>query len=190
MSGQAGIDAEIKSAYAGIRKLRERIAALRKERPPEPVRDYTFAAADGTVRLSDLFGGKSDLMVIHNMGSTCPMCTLWADGFNGILPHLLDRAAFVVSSPDAPAQQAKFATSRGWRFRMVSTKGTGFAKDMGFESPKGEPWPGISVFRRETDGAITRVGSAGFGPHDDFCPMFHLHALFPGGNEWWPKLTY
>ena len=190
MSAQERIDAEIETAYGGIRKLRERIAALRKERPPEPVKDYAFPTGDGTARLSDLFAGKSDLMVIHNMGSTCPMCTLWADGFNGILPHLMNRCAFVVSSPEAPAQQAKFAKSRGWRFRMVSTQGTGFAKDMGFEDPKGAPWPGVSVFRRDAAGNVTRVGCAEFGPHDDFCPMFHLNSLFPGGGEWWPKFTY
>ncbi|MCK6461905.1 MAG: hypothetical protein L6Q95_18650, partial [Planctomycetes bacterium] len=70
------------------------------------------------------------------------------------------------------------------------TAGTSFAKDMGFESPKGEPWPGVSVFRRDGGGAVTRVGSAEFGPYDDFCPMFHLHALFPAAGQWWPKLAY
>jgi predicted dithiol-disulfide oxidoreductase (DUF899 family) len=33
----------------------------------------------GTVRLSELFAGKADLILIHNMGTTCPNCTLWAD---------------------------------------------------------------------------------------------------------------
>lgn len=184
------VDAEIEGAYGEIRKLRERIAALRKDRPPEPVKDYTFGTPEGPVALADLFGERSDLMVIHNMGSTCPMCTLWADGFNGVLPHLLNRCAFVVSSPDAPDHQAAFARSRGWRFRMVSTKGTGFAKDMGFQDPKGGPWPGVSVFRRDADKKVTRVGSAEFMPMDDFCPMFHLNALFPDAAKWWPKFTY
>jgi predicted dithiol-disulfide oxidoreductase (DUF899 family) len=83
---------------------------------PEEVSDYTFATADGTVRLSALFSGNRDLIVIHNMGTTCPYCTLWADGFNGISDHLASRAAFVVSSPDRPEVQKKFAAGRGWRF--------------------------------------------------------------------------
>ena len=30
------------------------------------------------------------LLMIHNMGEACRYCTLWADGFNGFLPHLED----------------------------------------------------------------------------------------------------
>jgi predicted dithiol-disulfide oxidoreductase (DUF899 family) len=183
------VDGEVKAAQARVRELRERIAALRRERPPEPVEDYVFATADGTARLSELFGRKRDLMVVHNMGSKCPMCTLWADGFSGILAHLEDRCAFVVSTPDPPAHQAEFARSRGWRFRMVSTAGSSFAKDMGYANEKGVLWPGVSVFRRE-GGRVVRLGHAVFGPLDDFGPMFNLLALFPDGEEWWPKLAY
>lgn len=71
-----------------------------------------------TVRLSDLFGRHEDLMVVHNMGSSCPGCTLWADGYNGVHHHVVTRAAFVVSSPDPPDVQEAFAASRGWRFLM------------------------------------------------------------------------
>ena len=56
-----------------------------------------------------LFGSMKDLFVIHNMGSGCPYCTLWADGYNGIYEHLTSRAAFVIASPDSPAAQQRFA---------------------------------------------------------------------------------
>src|SRR5262249_45707772 len=70
---------------------------------PEAVKDYTFqSAGGGSVRLSELFGDKADLFVIHNMGQSCPYCTLWADGFNGAYAHLSNRAALVLSSPDSP----------------------------------------------------------------------------------------
>ena len=80
---------------------------------------------------------SSDLFVIHNMGRSCPNCTLWADGFNGIYPHIADRAAFVVASPDPPDVQQSFAASRGWRFPMVSHQGSSFAADMGYRSAIG-----------------------------------------------------
>jgi len=65
--------------------------------------------------LAGLFGRKDDLVVIHNMGSSCPYCTLWADGFNGLYDHLANRAAFALSSPDAPAAQKRFAEGpRDW----------------------------------------------------------------------------
>ena len=120
-----------------IAALREKMRALQNEAEPEEVENYRFATADGPVRLSELFGGKEHLFVIHNMGKSCPACTMWADGFNGVLPHLENRAAFVVSSPDDPETQRAFAASRGWRFRMVSHQGTSFAADMGYRGETG-----------------------------------------------------
>jgi len=93
-----------------IRELRQKMRDVQAAVEPEPVKDYTFRRADGgSVRLSELFGDKADLFVIHNMGQSCRYCTLWADGFNGAYAHLSNRAAFVVSSPDTPEKQRKFA---------------------------------------------------------------------------------
>ena len=107
---------------------------------PEEVADYEFATPDGPVRLSGLFGDKRDLIVILNMGASCPACTLWADGYSGLYPHIAQRAAFVVSSPDVPEVQQRFAASRGWRFPMVSHAETSFAGDMGYRSGVPARW--------------------------------------------------
>ena len=116
---------------------------------PEDAADYSFATPRGAVSLSALFGDKPDLIVIHNMGASCPYCTLWADGFNGVFDtSLASRAAFVVSSPDRPDMQERFATTRGWRFPMVSHEGTTFAADMGYRSSTGGWLPGITAFRK------------------------------------------
>src|SRR6266481_1402041 len=66
-----------------ISDLRGKIRELQQSAEPQAVMDYTFATPDGPVRLSQLFGDKASLFVIHNMGAGCPYCTLWADGFNG-----------------------------------------------------------------------------------------------------------
>jgi len=172
-------------------ELRERIAALRQQMQavqdgvePQPVEDYAFATPEGERRLSQLFGDKDDLFVIHNMGAGCSYCTLWADGYNGVYPQLATRAAFVVSSPDAAETQRRVAEARGWRFPMVSHRGTSFAADMGYVSDEGGWLPGVSVFKRR-DGAILRVSVAGFQPYDDFCIGWHLYALLPGGTGAW-----
>lgn len=156
----------------------------------EQVNDYEFlGSANKKVNLSQLFGQKKDLILIHNMGKTCPYCTMWADGFNGLLPHLENRANFIVSSPDEPVTQKKFANSRGWKFKMVSTRGTSFAKDMGFEKD-GMPQPGVSVFYKNGD-KITRVGYDNFGPGDRYCPTFPLFDLLKDGpNNWQAKFKY
>lgn len=180
------------------REINERIAAmtaLLKEWAGAPVQDYELIGADGApVRLSELFGAKDDLIVVHNMGAGCAYCTTWADGFNGVLQHLEDRASFVVVSPDAPEKQAAFAASRGWRFRMASCGGTSFASDMGYASERdGKTYymPGYSTFRRDSDGSIRRVGRDFFGPGDRYLSIFHMFEMLDGGTgEWYARHSY
>jgi predicted dithiol-disulfide oxidoreductase (DUF899 family) len=163
-----------------IADLRAEMRAERAAAAPEEVKDYAFATPQGPVRLSALFGAKRDLIVIHNMGTSCPNCTLWADGYNGIYDHLAERAAFVVSSPDPPEVQRAFAASRGWRFPMVSHAATTFAADMGYRSERGTWLPGISVFRKD-GGRLLRVADAPCDIGDDFCALWHLFDLLPDG---------
>jgi predicted dithiol-disulfide oxidoreductase (DUF899 family) len=167
-----------------IAELRNKMRDARAAAEPEEVVDYAFTRANGSVHLSELFRDKADLIVIHNMGSSCPYCTLWADGFNGIYDHLTNRAAFVVSSPDAPDLQKKFAASRGWRFPMVSHSGTSFAGDLGYRSVEGGWLPGVSVFRRDAT-RILRVSDTSFCPGDDFCALWHFFDLLPEGSTGW-----
>jgi hypothetical protein len=43
------------------------------------------------------------------------------------------------------------------------------------------------VFRRDGN-RILRVSDAGFGPGDDFCALWHIFDLLPGGaGDWQPK---
>jgi predicted dithiol-disulfide oxidoreductase (DUF899 family) len=183
-------------AAARLAEYREQIVAVRERMretlaaaEPQEVADYEFLTPDGPVRLSQLFGEHEHLIVVHNMGTSCPACTMWADGYNGIHHHVSSRAAFVVSSPDPPDVQQKFAAARGWKFPMVSHAGSTFAADMGFRGGKG--WlPGVSVFQRRGS-KIVRVSEAPFSPGDDFCTVWHLFDLLPGGaGDWWPKQRY
>lgn len=166
-----------------IGKLHGKMRELQATIEPQQVEDYEFSTLDGTVRLSGLFGDKDSLFVIHNMGASCVYCTLWADGLNGILGHLENRAAFVLSSPDTPEAQQVFADTRDWKFRLVSHQGSSFTEDMGYK--KGEGFePGVSVFKK--DGSqIMRVSDTCFGPGDDFCALWHLFDLLPEGVDSW-----
>jgi predicted dithiol-disulfide oxidoreductase (DUF899 family) len=176
--------------YRGrIEALRKEMQQVRAQVEPEPVQDYEFQTLAGPVMLSELFGDQDDLFVIHNMGTGCTSCTMWADGFNGVYDHLAARAAFVVSTPNSPSVQKAFAESRGWRFPMVSHQGTTFAADMGYFSDGGFQ-PGVSVFRRRGD-QILRVSDAELGPLDDFCVVWHFFSMLPeGAGAWRPKYSY
>lgn len=172
-----------------IAEIRKKMRAVQAAIPPQPVDDYRLATLEGPRALSSFFGAKRDLFVIHNMGASCPYCTLWADGYNGAYAHLASRAGFLVTSPDAPEAQAKFAAGRGWKFPMASHQGTRFAADMGYRGENG--WlPGVSVFRNE-NGRIARVSNAGFSPGDAFCSTWHFFDLIPeGADGWGPRFSY
>ncbi|TAL03167.1 MAG: DUF899 domain-containing protein [Rhodospirillaceae bacterium] len=185
---------------AGAKRMaayRDEIAAIRKkmraalaETEAQEVEDYAFETANGPMHLSELFGEHKDLLVVHNMGAACPACTMWADGYNGVHHHIVTRTAFVVSSPDAPAAQKKFAEGRGWKFPMISHQGTTFAADMGYRSPEGKWRPGISAFKGEGK-KILRVSDTELGPGDDFCSVWHMFDLLPEGAAGWrPKFQY
>ncbi len=180
-----------------VRELQQRLVEVRgdlqaamSEATKLEAADHTFATPDGEVKLSQLFAGRRDLLVIHSMGTGCSSCTMWADGFNGLYPHIANRAAFALSSPDAPDVQADFASSRGWRFRMVSDTGRLFATAMGFVDDRGRTMPGVSAFQMR-NGRILRTSAAMFEPQDEYCAVWRLFDLLAdGAGGWHPKTTY
>lgn len=154
--------------------------------------DYTLLTREGKpVKLSELFGDKKEMILVHNMGASCPYCTLWADGFNGIYKHLENRAAFVVSTPDEPDAMDAFASSRGWKFRMVSTKSCTLKRELGFQLEDGSYYPGVSTLLKDEGGKIFHIAKSFFGPGDDFCALWYLFDLLPVPNpDWEPKFSY
>ncbi len=191
----AELEREIAVAQGELDEARQKLVKLRRRLPPEPVRDCELRNADGPVKISEMFGDKEYLILIHNMGAGCSYCTMWADEFNGVVHHLQSRAAFVVVSPDSPRVQQDFARKRGWRFAMYSAEGTTFIKDMGFqredEGFMSGYQPGVSVLHKNEDGTIVRVAKDDFGPGDLYCGAWHLFDLLPDGwGDWGPKFDY
>lgn len=164
---------EIASKQQQLDELRGNLAA-------EPVENYLFLTKEAEITLSELFGEYQELIVIHNMGTHCSYCTMWADGFSGIYPQLAEKVAFVISSPDTPAKQQEFAEERGWIFPMVSTanEGNTFRKDCGFQTEE-FVYPGLSVFLKQADGQIIHHTHRIFGPGDNFGVLWHLLDLLP-----------
>jgi len=130
-------DRQVDEVEYQIQDLTRKLAELRRQRPREEIKDYRLLDGEGRgVSLSSLFGDQERLILVHNMGRDCSYCTMWADGFTGLLPHLSSRAAFVLTSPDEPKAQQDFVRSRGWNFPVYSTVGTGFTADLGFDDEK------------------------------------------------------
>ena len=78
-------------------RLRDELSRQRRELPWVKIeKAYVFDGPGGKESLSDLFAGRSQLIVHHFMFGPdwkegCPSCSFWADNYNGIVPHLQTR---------------------------------------------------------------------------------------------------
>ena len=182
-------DEEIVEIEQQIFKLTAKLNELRSATVPKLVPNYRFQTMNGEASLLDLFGDKQKLLAIHNMGQGCRYCTLWADGFNGILPHLEAAMSVVLLSKDTPRIQRDFANSRGWRFRLASHGGSKYILDQTVMADS-DNMPGVVVYERKGD-QVFRKNGAVFGPGDIYCAMWNLLALAGiGGEEWTPQYRY
>ncbi len=172
-----------------IGELIAELNTLRKNNLGTPVRNYSFATLTGEATLLELFGEKDKLLAIHNMGQGCRYCTLWADGFNGLLPHLETAMSVVLLSKDSPEVQRRFANARGWRFRTASHGGGAYIREQSVYTGD-DNFPGAVVYERNGD-TILRKNSCVFGPGDLYCSMWSLLGLAGLDDEdWTPQYTY
>ncbi len=186
---QADNQAEIDALSAQIFELTTRLHELQKTNSGSGVANYEFATQHGPTTLLDLFGEQDTLMLIHNMGQGCRWCTVWADGFNGFLPHLESAMSVVLVSKDPPDVQRRFANSRGWRFRLASHGGGSYIREQSAQAGV-DNMPGVVVYQRSGE-TITRRNSAVFGPGDLYCSLWHLLALAGLGEPaFTPQFNY
>ena len=201
--------AELTEAELALRDHAERVAALRRALPATPIEDQTFEeireGVRSPVRLSELFERpEQTLVLMHFMYGKkqerpCPMCTLWADGYDGSVPHLRQRVSFAVLVAGDAGAFAEYARSRGWRhLRIVSAAGSDLKRRLGFEDEDGAQQPGASVFRRDPVGHLVHTYSvcAMFGPGqlrgmDLLSPFWSFLDLTPEGRgDFLPKRSY
>jgi predicted dithiol-disulfide oxidoreductase (DUF899 family) len=173
-------EAKMQALLNDISAARKKLIKLSGKTAKMDVQDYSLKDTNGNeVRLSEMFGDKENLILVHNMGKSCSYCTLWADGFSGVAYYIEKKASFVLVSPDSPEVQKEFAESRGWKFRTYSAAGTSFISDMGYYTEKDGYWPGVSVFHKDTDGNIKRIAKDYFGPGDFYSSPWHFFDLLP-----------
>lgn len=188
-------------------RARDALAAERRALPQVRIdQEYEFQTETGPQSLTDLFEGRSQLLVQHFMYGTdwaegCPSCSFWADGFDGIDVHLAARdVTFVLVSAAPLATIEAYKARMGWRFRWVSSEGSSFNRDMGVaftpdEVAAGQTQynyrnagfpateaPGLSVFTRR-DGQVYHTYSVFSRGLDLFNPAYQLLDLVPKGRD-------
>ena len=189
-------------------RLRDQLSKNRRELPWVKVeKEYIFDGPNGKESLSDLFEGKSQLIVYHFMfgpdwDEGCPSCSFWADNFNGIVIHLNHRDINLVAISRAPLEKLEAYKKRlGWSFKWVSSYGNDFNwdynvsftkeemekeemyynyKKMSFPSDEG---PGISVFYKKDKGEIFHTYSCYERGLDMLNGAYHYMDLAPKGRD-------
>jgi predicted dithiol-disulfide oxidoreductase (DUF899 family) len=116
--------------------LRDRINAERLALPWVRVeKNYVFDTPKGSKNLSQLFDGRSQLLVYHFMlgpgwGAGCPGCSFLSDHIDGALPHLEHHDVTLTAVSRAPLTEIEAYKKRmAWRFPWASAFGTDFNYD-------------------------------------------------------------
>jgi predicted dithiol-disulfide oxidoreductase (DUF899 family) len=126
----------------------DELARKRRELPWVPVeKSYTFETERGTETLADLFAGRSQLLVYHFMfgppyTAGCPVCSSIADTLAPQVPHLTARDATLLLASRGPLDKLLAYRKRmGWAIDWVSSGGTDFNRDLGFQYTEKELKP-------------------------------------------------
>jgi predicted dithiol-disulfide oxidoreductase (DUF899 family) len=114
----------------------DELARRRQELPWVRIdKTYRFDTDEGSGSLTDLFRGRSQLLVYHFMfgpeyKAGCPSCSAIADGFNGIAIHLANNDVMLWAVSRAPLEKLQaFKQRMGWAFPWASSHGGDFNFD-------------------------------------------------------------
>jgi predicted dithiol-disulfide oxidoreductase (DUF899 family) len=119
-----------------LTRRNDELAQERQELPWVRIeKEYSFETDDGTKTLTQLFDGRSQLLVYHFMfgpeyTAGCPVCSSGADTFDGAVPHLKARDVTFLCVSRAPLERLQAYKRRlGWTFPWVSSQGSDFNFD-------------------------------------------------------------
>jgi len=189
-------------------RLRDQLSKERRQLPWVKVdKDYVFDGPQGTETLSELFDGRSQLIVYHFMfgpdwDAGCKHCSFWADNFDRIIVHLNHRDVTMVAASRAPwGKLEKYKKRMGWNFKWVSSGNTDFnfdyhvsftpeeeAKKKSFfnykiQDPESSDREGASVFFKDAKGNVFHTYSTYARGIDMVNAAYHYLDLVPKGRD-------
>jgi predicted dithiol-disulfide oxidoreductase (DUF899 family) len=208
---------ELRLAELELMGHRERVADLRRRRPKGAiVQDYIFEEGPAsleagdtptrTVCLGDLFTAPDRSLVIYHFmygkrqTNPCPMCTLLIDSLNGSAHHVAQNVDLAIVAAADPATLRKHARARGWNnLRLLSCGTNTFKYDLLSEDRDGRQDSAMSVFTRDSDGALRHFYTGHPWLSEDvrergldlLSPVYHLLDFTPQGRgDWYAELDY
>ena len=140
---------ELLAAEIALKDQVEHVATLRRSLPlGMKVPDYVFQEGpmDLTkndqvdihdVHLAELFTDGHDTLIVDHLmfaaedDEPCVMCSMWADGYSAVTPHILQRASFVLVAKADIHKLRAWARKRRWdRIRLLSSHNNSFNLDL------------------------------------------------------------
>ena len=168
-----------------LNRARDALNARRRRLPMTPIdHPYVFGSTEGVLSFADLFEGRPQLVVYHNMlapGSdhVCPGCSYYCDHI-GNLDHLhARRTTFAVVSRATVDEIERVKARMGWTFPWRSCFGASFHED--FVGSEGASF-GLSVFIRKDEQIFQSYFTSGRGVEQP-CNTFSLLDITPWGRQ-------
>jgi predicted dithiol-disulfide oxidoreductase (DUF899 family) len=199
---------ELLVAEKEFSRQRDALSAKRRAMPWVKVeKNYLFDGPHGKESLSDLFRGKSQLIVYHFMLAPgweegCRSCSYLGDHFDGPQAHLDARDVTFTAVSRAPLPQIEaFKKRMGWRFKWVSSNSSDFNFDYhvsfhqdarsegkvdynyGLREFPSEEAPGLSVFYKNAAGEVFHTYSTYARGLDILLGAYNFLDLTPKGRD-------
>ena len=181
-------------------RRRDGLSQARRDLPWERVdKEYVFEGPTGRASLSDLFDGRSQLVIYHAMfnpdtatrqttwtqNAACQACSFWIDNFNQIAVHLNHRDITILAMSQARYPKiAAYKKRMGWTIPYVSSADSEFNFDYGVSASSED----VAAGRRDYNyGTIQhpmteRPGISVFFK-DDQSVVYHTYSTYARGLD-------
>jgi predicted dithiol-disulfide oxidoreductase (DUF899 family) len=169
----------------------DELAAERRALPKLKLeQDYSFEGPEGKVLLSDLFVGRSQLIVQHFMYSPemeqgCPSCSFWSDGYDSMVCHLNQRdISFAVVSRGPLEKLLAYKERMGWSFTWVSSQHNSFNYDFHVSATETEKADGVMQYNyRDAQIQMGELHGVSVFEKDSDGNIFHTYSTYGRGVD-------
>lgn len=201
---------ELLEAEKEVTRMNDRLSAKRRALPWVKIeKEYRFDTPDGKRSLSELFEGRSQLIVYHFMFGPgweegCDGCSFLSDHFDGANLHLPHHDVTLLAVSRAPLNELlSYKKRMGWKFSWISSHESDFNYDFQASTSKedlksgktrynfetidtgeaGEEHHGISVFYKNSKDEIFHTYSCYARGVDILCGTHNFLDLTPKGRN-------
>lgn len=171
-------------------RTRDRLCAQRRELPWVKVdKNYVFDGPEGKVTLSDLFRGRSQLIIYHFMFGPgwqegCGGCSFLCDHFDSARLHFEHRDVAFAAVSRAPLNEfAGFKKRMGWKFPWVSSANNDFNYDYHVSFTEEQVANGEATYNYAPETETGESHGMSVFYKNEAGEIFHTYSTYARGGE-------